>query len=1155
METGANPKNISKIKDQYDDNNLGFVNYGQWLPCEGCPPDAITETGKLSLTDVNGLPVLNYPAGETIYLVLEDTDQNLNPAEADQVDVLIASVTETDGETIILTETAANSGIFTGSINTQLDAAIADDGLLQVTKGDKLTATYNDPADDFGNPVTITTFAFYDVTLLSGTINTHTTWTKANSPYLITGDVTVNQNVSLTIQPGVEVRIVPLSDDQNGGTDPNRSELIINGSLIANGLPNDSIRFLSNSENPAPGDWYGIRVNGPFSSISFNAFQHASRILYFRDYYSTNDTIQLTNNHFSQSGNGIFSEWYYQNFNIENNAFADLSGNAIYCYTNRGHLNIHNNIIDQVSYGIYIISHQNLTVKNSITNNTLNNVSNFGIGLNGVNFDKITNNQVHNSYYGIYAQHISGKILGNDIQYASDFGMVIDMSNILAENNLVKNNGSGIYVTTNFENPVTDTLRYNTITNNNYRGILNENYAKTVAQYNNIHDNGGYGQFDFENNSAFDLDARFNFWGDATTTEMETGANPKNISKIKDQYDDNNLGFVNYGQWADEGIGILNDEAELLSFQLQDQIEEPLINYDNNTIAVTVENNSNLTNLTACWTISENAVMTINGVVQECGITTNDYTNPVVFTITSEDGQTENNWTVNVTVFEYCTPDWTIVPNLQYNMQVIAQIYLADDVSLNPNDLVGAFVGDECRGIASPLVDFNGLVFLTVNSATLNGEEINLKIWNSELCESCEAQPSFIFENQTELGTLDEPIAVSCFTSVNLEIDLGAGYNWFSLNVSQENMHPNNIFADLTACDNDRIIGQTAFSVFTGEQWVGSLTSLSNEQMYRLKICEAQLLTVTGEPAELQPISINAGYTWLSYQAQSCLPINDALAELSPEPQANDRLIGQQAFAVYSGSSWIGSLTTLCPGDGYVIKLSNPSTLTYPVVQPNAMKSDAASQELESPIAIKPAKYLNHTMTIVAALRGADGSTYNDAANRVYAFINERCVGMANPQETENGLIFLNVGENTEDKQAVTFKVWLDDEKSLYNASETTDFVPLKGVGDFNQPFLITIGDKIDENTAWQIGSPYPNPFTAETILPVSLQQEATVKISIFTALGQLVQDPIEYKGQVGLNNYIIRGENLPQGTLHVLVEIHSPSNNWQKRMLLIHQY
>ena len=43
-------------------------------------------------------------------------------------------------------------------------------------------------------------------TNVSGTIAVTTTWTAANSPYVVTASVTVNPGVTLTIESGVEVR-------------------------------------------------------------------------------------------------------------------------------------------------------------------------------------------------------------------------------------------------------------------------------------------------------------------------------------------------------------------------------------------------------------------------------------------------------------------------------------------------------------------------------------------------------------------------------------------------------------------------------------------------------------------------------------------------------------------------------------------------------------------------------------------------------------------------------------------------------------------------------------------------------------------------------------------------------------------------------------
>lgn len=75
-----------------------------------------------------------------------------------------------------------------------------------------------------------------------GNINFNSTWTVANSPYVLTGDVTVNNQATLTIEPGVEVQFAA-TDGLAAGVSSAGVELIIKGDLQAVGTLSDPIVF------------------------------------------------------------------------------------------------------------------------------------------------------------------------------------------------------------------------------------------------------------------------------------------------------------------------------------------------------------------------------------------------------------------------------------------------------------------------------------------------------------------------------------------------------------------------------------------------------------------------------------------------------------------------------------------------------------------------------------------------------------------------------------------------------------------------------------------------------------------------------------------------------------------------------------------------
>ena len=140
-------------------------------------------------------------------------------------------------------------------------------------------------------------------TIISGGNLINQTWTAANSPYVVQGDITVPAGSTLTIEAGTLVRFAE-SDAQAGGVAPNRVEIVVVGKLIVAGTAAQPVQMVGASASA--GSWYGIVVSPAATGAVLDLTQLlmvAPMVgIYHRSTTATVSTAAVTMNSVSTAG-------------------------------------------------------------------------------------------------------------------------------------------------------------------------------------------------------------------------------------------------------------------------------------------------------------------------------------------------------------------------------------------------------------------------------------------------------------------------------------------------------------------------------------------------------------------------------------------------------------------------------------------------------------------------------------------------------------------------------------------------------------------------------------------------------------------------------------------------------------------------------------
>ena len=369
-----------------------------------------------------------------------------------------------------------------------------------------------------------------------------------------------------------------------------------------------------------------------------------------------------------------------------------------------------------------------------------------------------------------------------------------------------------------------------------------------------------------------------------------------------------------------------------------------------------------------------------------------------------------------------------------------------------------------------------------------------------------------------------------------------SGWQWVSINLSSPSMSDVNTFmGNFPAENGDQVKSRKFFDQYDHENgWIGTITQnggLSNLEMYKFKLGNAGVLAFEGallNPSSLS-ITIENGWNWIGFVSQRNMNINEALANF--DAIEDDQIKSQREFAIYSGPQfgWIGNLSTLVPGQGFLLFSGSTDTKTFSFPE-KGISNGRISNKVNYDYLTKGSYTLDvenysNNMSLVAEI---DAEVFN-GMDTLIALVNGEVRGIATPQHnpfTERNVYFITIMGNT-DMQSIHFLSIADQRQIELSTGDLLDFESDKRLGSLRNP--VKLFDLKEFLALPDIIKVKPNPFNDNLNIELNLEEDSKLVIEIFNTMGQKINRITDNDVQAGSftaawdgkdasGNYVTRG-------------------------------
>ena len=334
-----------------------------------------------------------------------------------------------------------------------------------------------------------------------------------------------------------------------------------------------------------------------------------------------------------------------------------------------------------------------------------------------------------------------------------------------------------------------------------------------------------------------------------------------------------------------------------------------------------------------------------------------------------------------------------------YNMSVCAKVEINNDGNISfdtdNQDIVYAMYHNECIGMAHVTVNTNSNtsdVYLTVlGKEEMDRKQISFQLWRASTGKIFGLTPNrdVIFAHGSVYGcNSDEPLVLSMNGSERQQIELKTGWNWASINL---NLHStgSTLSTCMTAAQpwtNGDVIKSPHLRQFSSydesnDIFVGTLQNLHYSQMYMIYAAQGNTMRITGDilPNDSMKINVRGDGQW---SPMPCLfdqriSITEALADYYQNATPGDLIKAHNRFATFtSDKRWVGDLTALQPGEGYLFRRMGAGTVEI------AFHRQSSGKAPKKVISNQPSAFSNPkaatNMTMIARVENLDISRSRD---------------------------------------------------------------------------------------------------------------------------------------------------------------------------------